>query len=155
MLLEGTALLPSLWKNDAFPLGREIERLFEDFFGGREAPAALWGNGKNFMPALDVKETDDAVVVEVEMPGLKQGEIEVKFEEGVLSICAERRKEKDEKAKDYHRTERYYGRMERKLAMPAFVEGDKIEAAYKDGVLQVTLPKKATAKPKAVQVKVK
>ena len=151
-------MLPTLWKKEAFPapfLGREIERLFEDFFGERPLAVSPWGNGKNFMPALDVKETDEAVLVEVEMPGLKQSEIDVKFEEGVLSISAERKQDKDEKAEDYHRTERFYGLLERKLAMPAYVDGDKVEAAYRDGVLRITLPKKASAKPRSVQVKVK
>lgn len=151
-------MLPMLWKKDeAFPffgLRGGIDRLFEDFFEER-VPAALWGNGKEHLPALDVRETDEALIVEAEMPGLKPNEYEVKVEEGVLSIFAERKQEKDEKTRNYHRVERHYGRMERKLALPTTVEAEKVEASYKDGILTVTLPKKPGLKPKTVNVKVK
>lgn len=151
-------MLPSLWKEEGmFPmiqLRNGIDRLFEDFFAGETALAPFKSNGK-LMPAIDIKESDEAITVDAEMPGLKQEEIQVKVEEGVLTISAERKQEKDEKTKSVHRLERYYGRMERKLALPASVEDGKVEAAYKDGVLHVTLPKKASAKPKAVTVKVK
>lgn len=151
-------MLPSIWnKEEAFPLlgfRRDIDRLFEDFFEER-FPAATWGNGKGHLPALDVRETEEALIVEAELPGLKPDEFEVKVEEGILSICAERKQEKDEKTKSYHRIERLYGRMERKLALPTNVEADKVDASYKDGVLTVSLPKKAGAKSKTVSVKVK
>jgi len=151
-------MLPSLWKKDeAFPVfgvRGGIDKLFEDFFEER-FPAAFWENGKDPLPALDVRETDEALIVEAELPGLKPEEYEVKVEEGVLSICAERKQEKDEKTKNYHRIERHYGRMERKLALPTTVEAEKVEASYKDGVLTVTLPKKVGAKSKTVAVKVK
>jgi HSP20 family protein len=123
-----------------------LDQFFEDFFTEEKA-------GK--LPALEVKETDEAITVDAELPGLKQEEIQVTFEEGVLTISAERKQEMDEKTKNVHRTERYYGQMERRLALPAGVESGKIDAVYKDGVLHVTLPKKASAKPKAVTVKVK
>jgi HSP20 family protein len=151
-------MLPSLWRTDeAFPLmgfRRDIDKLFEDFFEER-LPAVMWGNGKGHLPALDVRETDEALIVEAELPGLKPNEFEVKAEEGILSICAERKQEKDEKTRNYHRIERHYGRMERKLALPTNVESEKAEASYKDGVLTVTLPKKPGAKTKSVSIKVK
>jgi HSP20 family protein len=150
-------MLPSLMKEEEFfPLFRlrsGIDKLFEDFFTEEKALAPFQLNAK--LPALDVKETDEAITVDAELPGLNQEEIKVTIEEGVLTISAERKKEKDEKTKNVHRTERYYGQMERKLALPASVEDGKIDAVYKDGVLHVTLPKKASAKPKAVTVKVK
>ena len=151
-------MLPSLWNKEGlfplFSLRKDVDKLFEDFMGGESALAPFAGNGK-FLPAIDVKETDDAITVDAEMPGLKQEEIKVNVEEGVLSISAERKQEKDEKTKNYHRIERHYGRMERKLALPTTVEAEKVEASYKDGVLTVTLPKKVGAKSKTVAVKVK
>lgn len=151
-------MLPSLWKEEGvFPVFRlrsGIDRFFEDFFKGNLAMAPFQANGKP-MPAIDVKETDEAITVDAEIPGLKQEEIKVSVEEGVLTISAERKQEKDEKTKNVHRLERYYGQMERKLALPASVEDGRVEAVYKDGVLHVTLPKKATAKSKAVKVQVK
>lgn len=149
-------MLPSLWKKEELPFfrwGRDVDRLFENFFEER-LPAAMWGNGKGFLPALDVRETDKALIVEAELPGLKPNEFEVKVEEGVLSIRAERKEEKDEKTKTVHRIERHYGVMERKLALPTNVEAEKVEATYRDGVLTVTLPKKAGAMAKTVPVKV-
>jgi HSP20 family protein len=151
-------MLPSLFKKEemfpVFSLRNGIDKLFEDFFGGDTGLAPFQANGK-LMPAIDIKETDDAITVDAEMPGLKQEEIKVSVEEGVLTISAERKQEKDEKTKNVHRLERYYGQMERKLALPGSVEDAKVDAVYKDGVLHVTLPKKASAKPKAVTVKVK
>jgi HSP20 family protein len=150
-------MLPSLFKEEGlFPMLRlrsGIDRLFEDFFTDEKALAPFQANVR--LPALDVKETAEAITVDAELPGLKQEEIKVTVEEGVLSISAERKQEKDEKTKNVHRLERYYGQMERKLALPAGVEEGKVDATYKDGVLHITLPKKASAKPKAVTVKVK
>ena len=151
-------MLPSLFKEEGlFPMFRlrnGIDKLFEDFFGQDQGLAPLQA-GARMLPAIDVKETDEAITVDAEMPGLKQEEIQVNVEEGILTLSAERKQEKDEKAKNVHRRERYYGRMERRLMLPASVEEAKVEAIYKDGVLHVTLPKKASAKPKAVAVKVK
>lgn len=151
-------MLPTLFKEEGlfpmFKLRNGIDKLFEDFFTDEKALAPFPFAGKG-MPALDVKETDDAITVDAELPGLKQEEIQVTVEEGVLTISAERKQEKDEKTKNVHRLERFYGQMERKLALPASVEDGKIDAVYKDGVLHVTLPKKPSAKPKAVTVKVK
>jgi len=151
-------MLPSLWKKDeVFPLygfRGGMDKLFEDFFE-EKFPAVRWGNGKDPLPALDIRETDEALIVEAELPGLKPSEFEVKVEEGMLSIAAERRQEKDEKTRNYYRIERHYGRMERSFALPTTVEAEKVEATYKDGVLTVTLPKKAGAKSKSVSVKVK
>jgi HSP20 family protein len=151
-------MLPSLWNKEGlfplFSLRKDIDKLFEDVLNGESALAPFAGNGK-LLPAIDVKETDDAITVDAEMPGLKQEEIKVNVEEGVLSISAERKQDKDEKTKNVHRIERYYGQMERRLALPASVDEGKVEAVYKDGVLRVTLAKKASAKPKSVAVKVK
>lgn len=151
-------MLPGLFKEEGvLPLLRirnGIDKLFEDFFSGNSAMAPFKADGV-MMPAIDVQETDEAITVDAELPGLKQEEIKVSVEDGILSISAERKHEKDEKTKNVRRSERYYGRMERRLSLPSSVEEAKVEAAYKDGVLHVTLPKKASAKPKAVNVKVK
>jgi HSP20 family protein len=151
-------MLPSLWKEEGlFPmlkLRNGIDTLLEDLFHAESSMAPFQSNGKR-MPAIDVKETDEAITVDAELPGLKQEEIQVSVEEGVLTISAERKQDKDEQSKNVHRKERYYGHLERSLALPGSVEGGKVEAVYKDGVLHVTLPKKPSAKPKAVTVKVK
>lgn len=151
-------MLPSLFKKEElFPvlsLRNGIDKLFEDFFKDEAILAPFASNGK-MLPAIDVNETDEAITVDAEMPGLKQEEIKVSVEDGVLQISAERKEEKDEKKKNVHRSERYYGKLERRLALPSSVEEGKVEATYKDGVLHLTLPKKVSAKPKAITVKVK
>lgn len=151
-------MLPSQFKDEGvLPLLRMrngIDKLFEDFFSANGSMAPFKMNGA-MMPVIDVQETGEAITVDADLPGLKQEEIKVSVEDGILSISAERKHEKDEKTRNVHRAERYFGRMERRLALPSSVEDTKVEASYKDGVLHVTLPKKASAKAKAVNVKVK
>jgi HSP20 family protein len=134
-----------------FPFGGGMGRMFEDFF--KEA-APMWTEGSK-LPAMDIKETAEAVLVEAELPGMKKEDIKVTVDEGVLTIAAERTQEKEEKGKSVHRSERYYGRMQRSLALPPTVDGAKVEASYKDGVLHVTLPKKPAAKGGSTAVPVK
>ena len=151
-------MLPSLFKEGTlFPVLKfrgGMDKLFEDFFGGEALLPPFAPIGK-MLPAIEIKETETALTVDAELPGLKQEEIEVTVEDGMLTIFAERKQEQEEKGKNLRRTERYYGTMERKLALPSSVEEGKVEALYKDGVLHVTLPKKASAKPQAVTVRVK
>ena len=117
-------------------------------------PPALLST-KDFAPVMDLKERDDAFVAELEMPGMKAEDFKVEVLEGVLSIRGERKQEKEEKTKRWHRTERLYGSFERRVALPNQVDADKVDASYKDGVLTVTVPKAPGVKPKTIQVKVK
>lgn len=135
----------------------DLDRLFEGVFGdgsGVAAPAALFSKG-GFAPAMDLKEREDAYVAEIEMPGMKPDDFKVEVQDGVLSIRGERKQETEEKTKQWHRSERVYGSFERRVALPSSVDAEKVEAAYKDGVLTVTIPKSPEAKPKSIQVKVK
>jgi HSP20 family protein len=88
------------------------------------------------------------------LPSLRE-EIDVKVEDGVLTISAAPKQEKDEKFKGIHRSERFYGRMERQVTLPSTADFEKVETEYKDGILSVTLPKTAGARSKSVYVKVK
>ncbi len=140
----------SLERYPLLSLRGEIDRLFDGFMNDGMFKEF---KGKGFLPAADMKETETALVVEVDLPGMKAGDVEVKVENGELRIKAEHKEEKDEKTKTFHRSERYHGSIERRLSLPAVVEADKVEASYQDGVLTVTLPKKAGAKAKSVVVK--
>jgi HSP20 family protein len=153
-------MLPTLYRkeerNPVTSLRGELDRLFEDFFGdgfGAPITPALLAT-KDFAPVMDLKERDDAYVAELEMPGMKAEEFKVEVLEGVLSIRGERKQEKEEKTKRWHRTERLYGSFERRVALPNQVDAEKVDAAYKDGVLTVTVPKAPGAKPKTIQVRV-
>lgn len=144
-------------KSPVFGLRNEIDRLFEDFFfgDGFGALERRVTGPRTFVPAIDMKETDTSLLVEVELPGLKSNEVDVQIEEGILILRGERKQEKEEKTKAWHRSERFWGKFERRIALPDYVEADKIEANCKDGVLLVTIPKKVGAKPKTISIKVK
>ena len=147
-------------------LHREIDRLFEDFDGGiwrfpfhRPAfevePFSRRGETWATAPAMDVAETDKAYEVTAELPGMSESDVEVVASNGVLTIKGEKKEEKEEKKKDYYLSERRYGSFERRMQIPEDVNADKIEAAFKKGVLTVTLPKKAEAQKPTKKIEVK
>ena len=108
----------------------------------------------DWAPAVDVQETDSEYLVKADLPEVKKEDIRVDIQDGMLSVRGERRQEKEEKGKKFHRIERASGRFERRLAVPAEVDAQTVVAEFKDGVLKVHLPKSAGAKPKTVEVKV-
>ena len=119
----------------------ELERLFE-------SPLRAWA------PLLDVHEDADKFVIRTELPGLKREDISVSLHDGALVISGERKAEPVAEGVEVHRQERYYGKFQRALTLPAPVAADKIKAQYQDGVLTVTLPKAEEAKPKQIDVSV-
>lgn len=117
--------------------------------GGKEAlTVAEW------VPLVDIEENDKEYVIKAELPEMKKEDIKVSVEDDVLCISGERKHEKEEKGKKYHRVERSYGCFERSFTLPDDADGTKVTAEYKDGVLKVHLPKSEKAKPKAIEVKV-
>lgn len=117
----------------------ELDQLFE-------SPMRAWA------PALDVHEDKDNFVIRTELPGLRREDIDVSLQDGSLIISGERKVETVTEGVEVHRQERYYGKFQRALTLPAPVAGDKVKAQYKDGVLTVTLPKVEEAKPKQIAV---
>ena len=106
------------------------------------------------MPRVDVKETEEAVEVEAELPGIDAKNVDVTLHDHCLRITGEKKQEKEEKDENGYRvTERSYGRFERHIALPENVDEEKIGADYKDGVLHITVPKTEVAKPKKIEVK--
>ena len=108
----------------------------------------------DWAPSVDITETNEAFVIKAELPGVNKDDVKVAVEDGVVRIQGERKQEKEEKDKKFHRVERSYGSFMRTFGLPANVDEAKIQAQYKDGVLTVQLPKSPTAKPKAVDIKV-
>jgi HSP20 family protein len=144
-------------KSPVFGLRNEIDRLFDDFFFG-DGFGALERRivgPRAFAPAIDMKETDASLLVEVELPGLKANEVDVQIEDGILVLRGERKQEKEEKTRLWHRSERFWGKFERRIPLPEYAEAEKVDATCKDGVLLVTIPKKAGVKPKSISIKVK
>jgi HSP20 family protein len=132
-------------------LRREMDRLWDDYFGpGRRALKPM---EMEFAPAVDIKETEDKIVVKAEVPGIDAKDINISVTGDVLTIKGEKKSEHEEKEESYHLVERSYGSFSRSLVLPAAVDMDKIEAKYDKGVLTVTCPKKAEVKPKAIEIK--
>jgi len=103
-------------------------------------------------PLVDVFENENEVVFKAELPGMNAKDIEVKLENNVLTLKGERQFEKETKEENYHRVEREYGTFSRSFALPTAVNGDKVTAEYKDGVLKIILPKKEETKPKPIRI---
>jgi HSP20 family protein len=147
-------------------LHRQIDRLIDDFgravwqpfrhslFGAEPLwpRAVTWGAAA---PAVDVAETEKAYEITADLPGMDEKNIEVKVSDGSLTIKGEKQEEKEEKKKDYYLHERHFGSFERSFGLPESVDADKIEAAFKKGVLTVTLPKKPEAQKPAKKIEVK
>jgi HSP20 family protein len=125
----------------------EMEDLVERFFG----PGDDWGLTR-FAPALNVSETEEAYEVSVELPGMKAEEVEVELKEGNLWISGEKKEEKEEKGKAYHRMERRHGEFRRMIRLPGTVDEGKVEAKFADGVLTIHVPKTEEVKPKRIPV---
>ncbi len=150
-------LLPSWRREDREPvwsLQREMNRLIDDFFGPRPSRGG-WGDQEMFLPPVDIRETNDKVIVEAELPGIDPKDVDIRVEGNSLVIRGERKQEKEEKERGYHRVERSYGRFERELELPSGADPQKVEATYTNGVLTIEMAKKEEAKPKSIQVKVK
>ncbi len=129
---------------------QEMNRLFNTSLG-RTATRDL--NGL-FAPAIDVAEDKDNYVVKAELPGLTKDDVSVTLEDNYLTIRGEKKHEAEDKGANYHHKERAYGSFSRTIGLPTTVDAQKIGAQFKDGVLQVTLPKSEAAKPKQIEVKV-
>ena len=117
-------------------------------------------NGKETMivadwtPTVDISETDGEYQIKAEIPDVKKEDVKVTLEDGVLTIQGERKQEKEEKGKKYHRVERSYGSFVRSFSLPDLIDEEKVKAEFKDGVLNLHLPKSEKAKPRAIEVKV-
>jgi HSP20 family protein len=125
-------------------LPRWMNRLFDE---------ELTEVGMRFVPEANVVETDKAVEVSLELPGMKAEEVKVEMDDGRLCVSGEKREEKEEKGKTFHRMERRTGAFRRVISLPSAVETGKAEAAFADGVLKVTMPKSLEAAPKAIPIK--
>jgi len=132
-------------------LRNEIDRLFESPLTELTRPSNLLSG---WTPALDVYEDKNDFVVKAELPGMKKEDIEVSLHDGSLSISGERQTETKHQEAEVYRAERFFGRFQRTVTLPTAVAADKVKAAYKDGVLTITLPKTEEAKPKQIDVSV-
>ena len=142
---------PDLWHWSAFDqltnIRDEINRLFESpLENGNSDVFNTWA------PALDLYEDNDQLIVRAELPGMKKEDIDISLNENVLTVSGERKNEKKYEHGKTSREERFFGRFTRSLALPMQVDGNRVKAGYKDGLLTVTLPKAEEAKPRQIQI---
>jgi len=129
---------PALWRDDDFgavsSFRRQMDRLFDDFF---RAPSLL-GSGTTGWPSVEVNETDREVKVTAEMPGMGEKDVDLSLDNGMLTIRGEKKAEQNERGY----SERWYGRFERRIPVPASIDEEHCRADFRDGLLTVTLPKR-------------
>ena len=127
---------------------RLFNETFPAAFGEQEPTTRTWA------PPVDIYETDNALVLKADLPGIDPKDVDIRIENGVLYLKGERKFEKEEKKENYHRIERSYGAFTRSFALPNSINADHVKAEYKDGQLILTMPKREEAKPKAVKINV-
>ena len=130
---------------------RELQRLFEEFFGRGEGEESGWLGGA-WAPPVDLYEADDAFMLKAELPGFTKDDIHIDVHERTLTLRGERKHETEVKQDRYHRQERAYGSFQRSFWLPTTVDADKVQATFKDGVLELRLPKHEAAKPKRIPI---
>lgn len=129
--------------NRIFGLTRAGDREMSDLF-----------SRSDWAPAVDIKETDDAYLIEAELPGLNKKDVKVTVDDGVLTIQGERRQEEESSDKKIHRVERFYGSFMRRFSLPDNVDENSVKAKFKDGVLTLSVKKAEPKEPKAIEVHV-
>lgn len=150
-------LVPYAWKN---PLNRLFSRNVpetrsnsiwdDDFFSDFLAPSRLMSSN----PAVDVTENTDSVFVRAELPGVEKEQIHVEVKDDYLVLSAEKKQKQEHKDRNAYHVESVYGRFQRTVALPTEVVSEKAQASYKDGVLEITLPKSENAKRRSIEVKI-
>ena len=143
----------NLMRWDPFREVASLQDRLNRAFGGRterddEMSLAAWA------PPVDIAEEKDRILITAELPGFKENEIEIQTENGMLTLRGERRFEKEADGKSYHRVERSYGQFVRSFSLPNNVDRERIKASFRNGLLEVELPKREDAKPKTIKITV-
>jgi len=138
----------SIWSpiSEVERVRREFDKLFDEFF----SPANV--SEYTFIPAVDLYETDTDVVIKAEIPGVKKDDIEISVKDNFVHIKAEKKEEVEEKKENLHRVERFYGKVERVIPLPVDVKSDQAKAEYKDGVLEIRIPKEKVSKETKIKI---
>lgn len=140
---------------DLLAIQERMNRLFDETFqktrSAREEDlsAGLWA------PPVDIYETEDKIVLKAELPEVDKKDVDIKVDDNTLTIQGERKFDKETKKENYHRIERAYGKFSRSFSLPNTIDKEKIKATYKDGILELIMPKKEETKPKQISVELK
>ena len=137
---------------DLLTTQREFDRLFKEAFSPMSGETEV--STRSWAPPVDIYETEDAIVLKAELPGIDPKDVEVRVEDNTLYLKGERNYEKEVKEQNYHRIERSYGSFARSFSLPNSISAEKVKAEYKDGLLTLTMPKREEAKPKTIKIDV-
>lgn len=127
----------------------DMNRLFDRFFEGRPANGSV---GRRWIPAMDLVESEDSLVLRADLPGMTEDDVDIEIKDGVLTVSGERKAEHEEKGEGFHRVERAFGSFSRSLSLPEGVDPSKVDANFAEGVLEVRVPKPEETKPTRVQI---
>lgn len=164
MIMRIKSLLPAVTRpagRDAdhpfYALQSQMNSLFDDFFSGLDTAPSLLSSGgfDGFLPSIDVKESDKDFTIRAELPGVEEKDVEVTITRDTVTIKGEKKEEKEDKGKNYYYMERSYGSFNRSIPLGAETDADKAQANFKNGVLNIILPKIASAKAKGTKVSIK
>jgi HSP20 family protein len=135
---------------DLDALQGDMNRLFDSFFGRRDTAQST--AARRWVPAMDLVETEDQLVLRADLPGMRREEIEIEIKDNVLTISGERKAEHERKGEGFHRIERSSGRFSRSLGLPRGTDAGSVNANFENGVLEVRLPKPAERKPTKIEI---
>jgi HSP20 family protein len=138
-------------QRDLLSVRDEMNRVLNEVFGRSANDESAWFSGA-WAPPVDIYETDDALVMKAELPGFSKDDINIELKENTLVIRGERKREDEVKEGNYHRMERVYGAFQRSFLLPTTVDQNKVNASYKDGILELRLGKVQAAQPKRIAV---
>jgi HSP20 family protein len=145
-------LIPYLSAPEGFHRWPQSARFLDEFFNDFPSTGSPVQNGEPWIPAVDILVKDGNLILRAELPGMNENEIELKLERQVLTLKGEKKTETDEANSNYRSRESHCGRFVRSFSLPETVEGDKIKAEYKNGILTVTIPQKPEVQPRAIPV---
>jgi HSP20 family protein len=129
------------------PFTREVDRLFDAFFGQSDR------QGRRWVPPVDLVEAEDHFVLKADLPGLTQDDVSIEVQDGTLSISGERKAEHEQRERGWYRIERAFGSFSRSLTLPDGVDPNGIKAEFRDGVLEVRIPKPEERKPRRIEIR--
>jgi HSP20 family protein len=132
---------------------REIEDIFDRYTRSLAWPLGEMATKGDWAPRVDISETDTELTIQAELPDVRKEDMHIRIEDGVLEIRGERKHAEEEKGRTYHRVERFYGTFYRSFALPDTVDEEKVQAKFRDGVLEIRLPKREQPKRKRIDVK--
>jgi HSP20 family protein len=141
------------WAPETDLIRGRFDRLFNEMLQDVWGAPSPGGVGRPWAPAVDVKESEEALIFQVELPGLTKDDVEITIENNVLTLAGERKFEQEAKGENYHRLERAYGTFSRSFTLPTGVQTDKVDASFEHGVLILHLPKQEESKPRKISIR--